>query len=182
MTTRSQGDRHRAHGQLQLSTVVSDYTAPLERFFRRRVSVRAEVDDLVQEVFLRLARQDGTETIDNPQAYVFQVAANILRDRGRRRLTHSADEHQSFEDELHGADALSPERVLAARQSVARLKVALLKLPLRTQQVFVLHRFEGLRYGEIANRLGVSLSAVEKHMMKAMKYITRRLEAPWPLR
>ncbi len=179
MTKLSRDGEDRARGQLQLSTVVSDYTAPLERFFRRRVSVRAEVDDLVQEVFLRLARQDSIEAIDNPQAYVFQVAANILRDQGRRRRTHSADVHESFEDAVHGSQTISPERVVMARQSMGQLKAALLKLPLRTQEVFVLHRFEGLRYSEIANRLGVSLSAVEKHMMKAMKHITRRLEVPW---
>ncbi len=106
-------------GGLKLSSVVAEYTGPLERFFRRRVADPAEVDDLVQEVFLRLARQ-----------------------------------------------------------SVAALKAALAELPERTQTVFVLHRFEGLRYGEIAVTLGISVSAVEKHMMRAMSHIVRGME--WP--
>jgi RNA polymerase sigma-70 factor (ECF subfamily) len=159
-----------------LSTVVSDYTAPLERFFRRRVPVRAEVDDLVQEVFLRLARQDNMEAIDNPQAYVFQIAANILRDRGRRNATRLAHEHEPFEEDIHSGNVLSPERELIARQNVTLLKAALFKLPQRTQEIFVLHKFEGMRYSEVAARLGISLSAVEKHMMKAMQALSRRLE------
>src|SRR5690606_30947717 len=124
---------------------------------------------LVQEVFLRLARQDNIEAIDNPQAYVFQIAANILRDRGRRSVTRLTREHLPFEEDLHSGDLPSPEREAIARQNLALLKAVLLKLPQRTQEIFVLHKFEGMRYSEVASRLGISLSAIEKHMMKAMK-------------
>src|SRR5690606_23801674 len=101
-----------------------------------------------------------------------------LRDRGRKTLTHRSRDHEPFEDAVHGFESISPERVISARQSVAVLKAALLRLAARTQAVFVLHRFEGLRYEEIAKRLGLSMSAVEKHMMKAMKHIGKSLE--WP--
>ncbi|HEY8508984.1 MAG TPA: RNA polymerase sigma factor [Steroidobacteraceae bacterium] len=163
---------------LQLSTAFGQYRAALHRFFRRRLSNPAEVEDCVQEVFLRLARHENIESIDNAHAYVFQTAANILRDRGRMTLTRRTRDHEPFEDAIHGSEHISPERVIIARQSVAVLKAALLRLPERTQAVFVLHRFEGLRYGEIARRLGLSMSAVEKHMMKAMRHIGKSLE--WP--
>lgn len=165
-------------GGLKLSSVVAEYTGPLERFFRRRVADPAEVDDLVQEVFLRLARQSNVAAIENPHAYVFQTAANILRDSGRWSLSRRRAEHEPFEEAIHGCEAISPERIASARQSVAALKAALAELPERTQTVFVLHRFEGLRYGEIAVTLGISVSAVEKHMMRAMSHIVRGME--WP--
>ncbi len=58
------------------------YGSALRHFFQRRIGDRrAEVDDLVQEVFVRLFNRRGREPIDNLTGYVFQIAANLLRER-----------------------------------------------------------------------------------------------------
>ena len=57
----------------------------------------------------------------------------------------------------------------------ARATAALLELPDRTRIIFVLRRLEGMKYSEIAHKLGISVSAVEKHMLRAMSYLTERM-------
>lgn len=151
------------------------YAPALRRFFQRRILEHADVDDLVQEVFLRLARRGDLAGVGNLEGYVFQTAANILRDRLRRRFTHHARDHQPLSDEQVEDAAFSPERVLLGREAVDRLKDALLELPERTRMVFFLCRIEGMAYAEVCTRLGISLSAVNKHMAKAMEFLMDRM-------
>ncbi len=173
------GHENDGAGHLQearLKELADLYKAPLERFFIKRVHNPTDVDDLVQEVFCRLAARVGKD-IDNPEGYLFQMAANILRDRARRDMVRHVSDHETFEEENHGKEALSPERVMAGRQRIDALKMALKELPERTRAIFLLHRFEELQYVEIARRLGISKSSVEKHMMKAISHVAFRVGA-----
>jgi RNA polymerase sigma-70 factor (ECF subfamily) len=159
-----------------VEALARQYAPALRRFFQRRSSEPADVDDLVQEVFLRLTRRGDLAGVDNLEGYVFQTAANVLRDRARRRATHRAHAHQPIgNDQVEGA-AFSPERVLLGREAVGQLRAALLALPPRTRDVFFLGRIEGLGYAEIASRLGISLSAVNKHMAKALEFLMDRVQ------
>ncbi|MCF6215899.1 MAG: sigma-70 family RNA polymerase sigma factor [Emcibacter sp.] len=160
----------------QFALLMETYSRPLERFFRRRVRVQVEVDDLIQEVFYRLIRRHGQSEIENPQAYLFQIAANILRDRFRRAQKTRNDDHQLFDEALHAHDDISPERILIGRDQVRFLKSAMLELPEKTRNIFILQRFEDMKYHEIAVHLDISVSTVEKHMMKAIKHITGKVE------
>lgn len=157
-----------------LEQLAIQYTAPLQRFFRRKSGNAADVDDLVQEVFVRMARLESFEEIDNPRAYLFQIASNILKDRARRALSHDADRHEEYDDLYHGYEDISPERVLVGKQNLELFKKELSKLPKKTQYVFVLHRYEGLKYREIGATLNMSVSAVEKHMMTALAKLSGR--------
>lgn len=150
------------------------YTAPLQRFFRRKSVNAADVDDLVQEVFVKMARLETFDEIENPRAYLFQIASNILRDRARRAISRDADRHEEFDDLFHGYEDISPERVLEGKQSLELFKKRLYELPKKTQYVFVLHRYEGLKYREIGATLNMSVSAVEKHMMAALAKLSGR--------
>ena len=68
----------------RLEAIVARFQEPLRSFFRKRAFDRQEADDLVQEVFCRLAARSESQPMDKPEAYVFQAAANLLRDRARR--------------------------------------------------------------------------------------------------
>ncbi len=149
----------------QLDVVESQMSGPLRRFFQRRVRASADVDDLLQDVFVRLARQDLT-AVDNLQGYVFQIAANVLRDRARRdavRQIVSQDDGGDWPDDK----GFSPERLLLGKDMLEHLIVALTALPARTQVVFSQYHFDGVPQVQIAERLGVSLSTVEKEMARA---------------
>lgn len=121
-----------------------------------------------------LAREAGL--IGNLQAYLFRVAASVLADRARRRAVRATDLHQELQEWDHPVEDISPERVLLGQEAVRAMVAAIETLPPRTRDAFVLHRFEEVTYGAIAARMGISVSAVEKHIMRAMRHLADRLD------
>lgn len=146
----------------------------LARYFQRRVHDASEVEDLIQEVFLRIVRRGASGELEQLEGYVFKTAASVLTDRERRRKVRQAGRHVPFEPEIHAGETPGPERTLIGVETLEAIGVALLELPERTRRVFILRRMEGLSIPEIARRLGVSASAVEKHMLKAVRHILAR--------
>ncbi len=145
------------------------YRAPLRGFFAKRVRDASEVDDLTQEVFLHLLRRARGGAIEHVEQYVFQVAANVLRDWARRRKVRAMDVQESFDEDLHQpATDISPERVLLGEEAVRVMTAVLRSLPERTRDVFVLRTMEKRKYTEISVMLGISVRAAEKHMAKAL--------------
>lgn len=156
---------------LELAVRSQAARASLTQYFRRRVRDAAEVDDLVQEVFLRLVVRGEGEAVDHVQGYIFQTAASVLADRRRRRIVRHADDHLPFDPEEHGEADFDAEHLLLERERLRSAAVALLALPERTRAIFLLRRLDGFQYAEIATRLGISVSAVEKHMLRAAQHL-----------
>jgi len=129
----------------------------------------------VQEVFLRIVRRGDAENFENLDGYIFQTAASVLKDRYRHRRVRAADRHEAFEPDLHGGSQVGPDEALLGREALGAVSAVLMELPERTRQVFVLRRLEDMSYREIAVRLGLSLSAVEKHMLRAVRLLRIRL-------
>ena len=153
--------------------------APLTRYFGSRVRRGADIEDLVQEVFLRLARRRGAAPVEAAEGYVFAIANSVLADSYRRASRRpQGGEPLERAESLALADSRSPERVLLGHEELAIVERALCELPERTRFAFVLSRYEELSYPEIARRLGVSVSAVEKHMMRALAHLARRRREP----
>src|SRR5262245_17332925 len=125
----------------------------LSGYFRRRLPPTAEIEDLVQDVFARIVARDSTEPIEHLGGYVRATAASVLADRGRRRATHRAELHVSFDDDLHGDVEIDPERVLRGKEDLHAATKALLSLPERTRTVFILRRLEGYKHQDIARHL-----------------------------
>jgi len=158
-----------------LEALSKDFRASLLRHFRRRVSDSGEIEDMVQDVFVRLINRGGVAKLENLSAYVFETASSVLKDRRRKHRTHFFDFHDRFDEDEHGDVDFSPEHVLLSKEQLARATAILLELPERTRVIFVLRRLEGFRYQDISARLGISVSAVEKHMARAVAHLTRRL-------
>jgi RNA polymerase sigma-70 factor (ECF subfamily) len=139
----------------------------LVRFLSRRLRCLFTARDLAQEVYLRLARAGGEDTVENPRALLFRIAANLATDhvrvQGRRAELLQEANAMLWDQE----DEISPERQILARDELARIGAALASLPERTRHVFYLNRFEGVAQSEIACRLGISRTSVEKHMRRA---------------
>src|SRR5690606_13795125 len=115
-----------------LTLFARQYTNVLARFFERRVNNRSDVNDLVQEVFLRLSRLKDVSVIENPEQYLFATAASTLRDKYRRDAVREERRHDAFEDFEHEGSDFAPDRVLEGRQAVDRLRQAIRELPERT--------------------------------------------------
>lgn len=159
--------------------IASRFRGPLSGFFATRVRNPSDVDDLVQDVFVQLIRRAEGGPIEHVEQYLFQVAANVLRDQGRRRQVRHADEHDAYDEDVHVlATEISPERVLLGEESVARVTEALAGLPQRTRDVFFLRALERCKFADIARMLGVSKSTVEKEMARALAQINHHLNPP----
>jgi RNA polymerase sigma factor (sigma-70 family) len=152
------------------------FRVPLIRYFAKRIREAYDVDDLVQEVFIRLVRQAAIESVQQIDSYVFQTAANVIRDRARRQAVRHHREHEELSESTQPTNDLSPERVLLGTEQLDCAIAALNELPENTRRVFLLRRYEGMRQEEIAMHLGISVSGVRFHMEKAKAHLARRLE------
>src|SRR5579859_760146 len=144
----------------------------LAGYFRGRVRNEADIDDMVQDVFLRLAARDSTEPVEHLGGYVLKIAFSVLTDRARRSTSHMAGSHVPIDAERHASVDIDPERVLSGREDLNCAMAILLSLPERSRTVFILRRLEGYQYRRIALHLGISVSAVEKHMMRAIQRLS----------
>ncbi len=149
----------------------------LIRYFRRHLGSGSDADaeDLAQEALMRLVRSPTQAA--NTEAYLLRIASNLLRDRFRRDRTHRQPLHDSFEARLHDLPSEEPggDRVYENKERLRLFLEALELLPPRCRQVFLLQRYDGLTYASIAKRLSISVSGVEKHMMRALLHFQTRL-------
>jgi RNA polymerase sigma-70 factor (ECF subfamily) len=161
-----------------LEQLSREFRGSLLRYFARRTHDQSELDDLVQEVFVRLLRRGRTSELigERLSGYVFETASSVLKDRQRKRMTRCADAHQPFDSDKHFDADFSPEHVLLGKEQLARATAALLELPERTRVIFVLRRLEDMRFKDIAARLNISVSAVEKHMQRAVTHLVKRAD------
>lgn len=140
----------------------------------RRGRTQHEADDLLQEAWVRLACYEREHPVDKPEAFLMRVALNLSIDAHRLRQNHG--EEVQLEDAVLIDAAPSTEAVLLARERVARLSVCLGRLTEKTRQIFLAHRIDGLSYQEIADQHNMSVTAVAKHVAKALLLITTWME------
>lgn len=162
-------------GEPQRAGLVARYREPLMRYFLRKGMSEAASEDLAHDTFLKLFALSRTDHVENMEAYLFQIASSVLNDHLRHLRVRRR--HAGVVEGLWGerAETRTPERVLEAKEAVARFEAALGELKPKTRDIFLMNRMEGLSYTQIAVRLGVTPSAVEKHMAKAITHFVRRL-------
>jgi RNA polymerase sigma-70 factor (ECF subfamily) len=156
-----------------IETLYRDHSPRLLRSISRKMASREEAHDLVHDIFLRIARlgASGPLRLHKAEAYLSRMATNLLRDRARTEARHHSDRHVTADEEfLAGADQ---QKHLESRDMLRRMEAAMLKLRPITREIFMAHRLDGLSYLEIADRTGLSVKGVEKHMSKAIAQITR---------
>jgi len=151
-----------------------EFRPALMAFFLRRVHDHAEAEDLTQEVFSRIAAQPDT-AMRSGNAYLFQVAANLLRDRARRRQVRRNYHETLGRIDSEAVEMIDPFRVTAARSSIVALRAALDELDPTTSAIFVLYRLEYISKDAIAESFGITVRTVEKHLTRAMARLTARL-------
>jgi len=137
-------------------------------FFVRRMHNHSEAEDLTQEVLIRVVERG---------AYVFQIAANLLRDRSRRLKVRAAYRSGFGMIDADRVEELDPDRVVQARHTLDIILQALNELPDRTRNIFILFRLENMKQREIAVTLGLSVRTVEQHVIRASVHLRQRLES-----
>ena len=168
-------------GRSALVALYLERRADLIRFFTLRLRSAAAAEDLVQDIYVRLTTLDDAVDIQNPVGYLYRLGSNLMLDRlrGERRGAFRDGAWLEVQRDRMGAQDVAPdpsaETVVADRQRLARLLQALTELTPQTQRVFRMHKFEGLSHPQVATALGISRSAVEKHIMAALKHLAARL-------
>lgn len=154
----------------------------LVRFFALRLKSDAAAEDLVQDIYLRVAAAPRDLDVRNPGAYLYRLGSNLMLDRIRGERRSAArdyawrESHRTIEGAEEVAEDPSAEAQVAARQRLAAVVEVLSELPEQTQKVFRLHKFEGLSHAEVAQKLGISRSGVEKHVMAVLRRLAERLD------
>lgn len=157
--------------------IVRRFRPALRGFFATRVRNPADIDDLVQEVFVQLLQRASGSPIEKVQQYLFQVAANVLCDQGRRRKVRQADLHESFDEDVHLlVSELSPERIAMGEEDIQRVAAALRELPALTRDVFFLRGIRNRKHDEVADMLGISRRSAHNHMDRALKHLAQALQ------
>ena len=148
----------------------------LQAFFYRHLRTKADAADLVQEVYLRMLRVTDTDAIRNPEAYLFTVAANLLRENAvkDRRQAEGASIDEENAPQLV-AQLMGFDTALDATRRVARLHEVLEQLPAKCCAAVILQYHHELSYEEIAARLKVSPRMVKKYLTQALSHCRRRM-------
>lgn len=146
------------------------------RHWLLRLGVKAhECDDIVQDVYCRLLRLERFDHIEDPRAYLFRCARNVLLEQVRRSKVVSIMTVQNL-DELGVADlGPNPESAVSSRAELVRVLGLIEGLPERCRQVFELRKVHGLSQAETAKALRISENIVEKETAKGLNLILRHM-------
>lgn len=160
------------------ASLVAELRPALVAFFQRRCRNTAEAEDLAQDVVVRALAHAKSLSPEQANGYIFRIAVNRWRDRGRRLISHGSCVAWDEKSALAVSDGFSPERVACGQQELCNVVMALQELGERTRDVLVLCRLEQMKQAEIASAMGISVSSVEKHLVRALAHLARRVEAP----
>lgn len=153
----------------RVSRAFLENTDFLKNFLKRFLSRAEDIEDLAQEAYLRTYRVEQEQGVDQPKAYLFRVAKHLalneLNRKSERMTVYIEDRLATIP--LDGNNKLEDE--VEAEQSIGLYYEAVAALPKRCRRVFLLRKVNGLRQQDIADQLGITLSAVEKHLRNGTK-------------
>lgn len=136
---------------------------------RRRSAI--DIDDVIQETYTVLAARETVADIRHPRAYLFQIAHSVVVRHVRRARIVSIQAIEDLEGFDPADDATSPEQTTIDRDELRRLAEAIAAMPGQMRQAFVLRRVHGLTQREIAARMRISESTVEKHIARGVRFL-----------
>lgn len=153
------------------TAVLERYHRELLNFLTRQVKDRDTAADMAQESYARvLTAQLGGQAVMDVRALLYRVARNLVIDQHRRAEVRSHDDLDTIPEGMHPCAPAhcQPEEVLASQQVIRAYMAAIEALPPRCREAFVLYVFEELGHAQIAERMNISVSMVEKHVVRGM--------------
>jgi RNA polymerase sigma factor (sigma-70 family) len=144
----------------------------LTSYVRARFRMDGDAEDIIQDLWLKLATLE-TGPVAEPLAYLYRMTENFVLDRRRSAIRRGNREREWTKGQIDGTldhpvdSQPDAERILLARDHLRRVDAVLDNLPERTAFAFRAVRIEGTPQKEIAAQMGISLSAVEKHLQRA---------------
>ena len=168
-------DSESRHGRAHFLQVFLSQRPQMEALVSRRVGCRATAADLVQDLFVRFWRRPLVQ-VEELGTYLLRCAGNIAIDHLRSEGSRGRiNQHWQPESDARSCE---PQAALEAGNDLRQVEAALRSLPERTRHIFLLNRIHGRTYADIARVMGLSQSAVEKHMMRALEACKASLREP----
>ena len=153
------------------------FYADILYFLRKRTDNASDAADMTQDVFTQWLDYRDRAKVEQPRAFLFQMARNLLRDHWRKqKVRHIVQPHHDNDAEPVSDEHHEPMAAAQRQQRLEQLKEVLAELSPRRREALMLHRFEGLSQAQIAERMGISLSMVEKHIAFALMHCKQRLD------
>ncbi len=167
-----------------LVALIDEHQTPLLQYVRRLVNSPQDVEDIVQDAFLRLHRQvqsDGAASVANPVSWLFRVAHNRAMDfrrKRKRRKDHQPNVTLNAQVRAeHQHDGQRIDADLVERETIVRAMAHLAQLPDEQQQIVVLKIMHGMTLREVGEVLGMPLGNVNYRLNKALATLAERLKA-----
>lgn len=160
-----------------IADLMHKHRRELLSYLAQRVSCSDTAQDIFQETFIRYAGYNGKSDIDNPQAFIFRIAANLATDylRSRsRQLVQDSDAGEWLENIENPAASI--ERTAISRQQLELLTHALAELPPKCRDVFIMLKLKHYSYAEVEQQLGISQTMILKYLTRALTHCRQRLE------
>lgn len=154
-------------------TAFRKYYLELCRYVQLKYSRAGEADDIVQDAFHNILNAGSVDSLTNPRAYLYKTAKNIALNRLRQKDCQNGMFVDIDEHELVGAPL---DRQIFAEIDIRRIRRVLEQLPEKDRTTFLMNRLEGKSYKEISEELGITVSSVEKRMMKVLTAIRRAMD------
>ncbi|MBV4459859.1 RNA polymerase sigma factor [Pseudomonas sp. COR58] len=146
-------------------------------YLHKRTDNPSDAADMTQDVFTQWLDYRDRAQVEQPRAFLFQMARNLLRDHWRRqKVRHIIQPAHEADPEPMADERQDPLAAAQRQQRLEQLKAVLGELSPRRREALMLHRFEGLSQAQIAERMGISLSMVEKHIACALLHCKQRLD------
>jgi RNA polymerase sigma-70 factor (ECF subfamily) len=135
-----------------------------------RMTRRDDAEDLLHSSFVRMTEKTD-RPVARPEAFLLRSAINAARDDFRRAAHPATPQQLDLRSSQVFDQTPLQDETLIARQRLERVKEGLQQLPPRSREIFLMHRLDGLKYREIADTLGISMSAVEKHITRSVQFL-----------
>ncbi len=154
-----------------------DFSGTLKRYLKRILKRPEDVDDIAQEAFVRVLEAGSKGEIRCRQAYLFRTAHNLALNSLARKSSLLEDYIEDFPELEVLSDTVSLEDTVASQQRFELFCRAAASLPYQCRQVLLLRKVYGLSQQEVADRLGIAVSTVEKHLAKGMSRCAAQLQS-----
>ncbi|MDO6446969.1 RNA polymerase sigma factor [Colwellia sp. 1_MG-2023] len=149
----------------------------LKKFLRRFTSCSHEINDITQETILRALQVEKNRTIEEPKAFLFGIAKNVVRKNLDKKSRSLIDFIEGFSLEKYVYNEPTIDDCIDSKKRMYIFWEAVSTLPLQCQRVFVLKKVHGYSHQAIANELDISISTTEKHVAAGLLRCNDYMEA-----
>lgn len=163
-------DRDRRRIMAWVGSEILPHEAAVRAWLRRSLDPE-DLEDVIQEAYCQIARLDDVSHIRSGRAYLFTTARSVVLMRLRRARVVSIETVTEIDTLSMVESEPSPERIVAGRRELARVRRLIAGLPDRWRKIIELRKIEGLSQREVAEALGVPEHTVENEVRKGLKAI-----------